>query len=309
MRNRGVGALPSLTKGSYSLLTVACERDRASLLLQARSVGRFVPLELVNQIVIVENGRLKASAAFRGELMDAYGKFAMAVTFARARDLLSAGERRVDGWWSQQAIKLKAAGLMSNPRYLVLDAKNHFVSEITREKIEWWLRPRLPRIDYRWHRMRDHACAALAFVGLEPEQHLTALPQTITPFPMYRELAKATVRSMARLDSRGLAVVLRDRNITEFMCYAATLLKLGHEFSSLYCGTQRGASLLWQGSIAKLDALLEQATFTFAVHHSAWPLLTSRDQERLATFWLRRGLVLSRPEARRLMHWHRARHA
>jgi hypothetical protein len=100
---------------------------------------------------------------------------------------------------------------------------------------------------------------------------------------------------------------LRDRNMTEFMCYAATLLEQGHEFSNLYCGTQRGASLLWRGSLTELDALLEQASLTFAIHRSAWPLLNSRHRERLAAFWLRRGLIGSKQEAQRLMHSQRRR--
>lgn len=294
-----------LERAPYSLLTVSCQRDRASLLLQARSVSRFVPLGLVNQILIVENGRLAAGSEFREELIAAYGKSAAAVTFLRARDLLSARERRVDGWWSQQALKLKAAEYVSNARYVVLDAKNHFVSDVAREKLEWGLRPRLPCIDYRWHRMRDYACAALSFLGLKPEEHVAAMPQTITPFTMYRDLANAAVQSLARRDPRGLALVLRDRKITEFMCYAATLIKQGHKFSSLYCNTQHGASMLWEGTIGELDTLLERATFLFSIHRSAWPLLTFRDRTRLAAFWLSRGLVLSKREAWTLMRSHR----
>ena len=280
----------------YSMLTVCCPRDREKMILQARSVARYVPVELVDDVQVVLNGPGYADFGWLGLLREAYGDHA--VSFSLAEKLLDPTDAGVDGWWTQQALKLQAAELVWHERYVILDAKNHFVAPLTLDLLE--NEAKLPRTgchDYRGHNMGGFTEASLRFFGIDPARHMGLFLQTVTPFVAYRKLALHTCREVgARWVASGnnlvgLARIFASARVTEFMTYGAAAVASGHRIEELYDPYQPGCGTLWASEVSRLEEYLARARFTFGVHSEAWKLLTYRQKERIAAFWLERGLV------------------
>ncbi len=272
----------------YSLVTVFHAADVSFAEVQAASVRQFLPSELVDEIVVIANGD---SAPLLSRLRDAYGSHPVSIQYVKSQDVLHPEELHVGGWWSQQALKLKASRLVGNSRYLVLDAKNHFTRPVKRSDLEADGLPRLLWHSYSTHPMRGWAERALAFFGLSVDDHITYLPQSSTPFPAYTRIANSTLHRLNYLDRRPTAEVFRHRRISEFLSYGAYLLSSGEHPARLYSFGIPGCVNVWHHDVPKLRELINEASFTFALHKTALPHLAHSDLEEVARFWVRLSLV------------------
>jgi hypothetical protein len=108
-------------------ITVVQEADCLHWLLQARSIAKYAAAGHIRSITIVANDPDgNASYDYVMANLEAYGAFAACVTIYKAADLMKAPER-MDGWRSQQVLKL-LGGAASGGDWLVwLDGKNHFL--------------------------------------------------------------------------------------------------------------------------------------------------------------------------------------
>jgi hypothetical protein len=279
-----------MTEQRYSLVNIFHDADIGFAELQASSVRRFLPRELVDEIIVIANAGNKSSELL-SRLRNAYRSDERSVLYLRSEDILHSEELLKPGWWSQQALKLKASHLVGNERYIILDAKNHFIAPVMRSKIEAEGLPRLFWHSYAIHPMRGWAERALAFFGLPPESQVTHLPQSLTPFVAYTKIARGTLNRIKELDNRPTTVVFRDRRISEFLSYGAYLLASGEQSHRLYRFDQPRSVSIWDSDIPKLRELMPDAALTFALHKSALPKLIESELVTIATFWLRLGLV------------------
>jgi hypothetical protein len=272
----------------YSLVTVFHAADVGFAEVQAASVRRFLPCELVDEIIVIANGE---GAPLLGRLRNTYGSHPASIQYVKSEDLLDPEELGQPGWWSQQALKLKASGLIGNSRYLVLDAKNHFTRPVERSELEADGLPRLLWHSYAAHPMRGWAERTLTFFGLSIESHIAYLPQSTTPFAAYTRISKDALNRLNYLDSRPTAVLFRAREISEFLSYGAFLLSSGQRPNSLYTNGRPGCINVWGHDVPRLREMIREASFTFALHKTALPNLADSDLEEVAGFWTQLHLV------------------
>jgi len=154
----------------YTLVTVAYVDDVGFMHLQARSIARYVPRNLIKQIIVVENAPPALPDGWRHKLKREYGSLADLVKFIPASQLAVMAPD-IGGWFTQQVLKLAVADEVATDYYLILDAKNHFVFPLTRERLEVNGKPNMFIHGYEKHTLRRYLEPILHYFGL-PQSHI-----------------------------------------------------------------------------------------------------------------------------------------
>ncbi len=118
----------------YSFVTVVYEVEFDLLALQARSMQRYCPEKMIDSIVVIDNSLHPLPRDKKLRLIAEYGRFAKFVRILRAEEIARIPETK--GWTAQQILKLMVATHVETERYVILDAKNHFVFSLTPEFLE-----------------------------------------------------------------------------------------------------------------------------------------------------------------------------
>ena len=242
---------------------------------------------------------------WQDRLTQAYGTHADLVRLMPAATIAAIPENTY-GWWSQQALKLTAAKIVTARLYLVLDAKNHFIFQLTAEHVETNGKPRMFTKSYATHSLRRYLRHILTYFGLSQE-HVGCMLPTAPPFYIDTALAREMIEAMAQREGpqlRGGVLLISLIKFTEFLTLAAYLLSKGHRFEDYYDLGGHSYSIIWgwmasDGAvIAKEIAKSESGELPiFSVHRRAFPLLTEASRHALAGLWQRRGLFDSEAEA------------
>lgn len=282
----------------YTLVTVVFEQDYDLLALQARSLGRYCPHDLVAAIVVVDHSAHGLSDATRRELIAEYGDLAGIVRFVRDTSLGVVGH--ADGWVTQQVLKLLVANIVETERYVALDAKNHLVSPLGPEHLAAPDgRARMMFHDYRRHPMRPYLERVLAYVGLDLEPCLDRFTQTATPFIMYAPIVRQMTDELSRKDGAPLETLFIERGLSEFFLYAAYVMTRAGGIDALYAGEPFPLPTVWPHmvSVEGCRAAVAQAKETrapfFAVHRRALQGLGRRARAVVGDFWAERNLFSS----------------
>jgi putative sterol carrier protein len=283
----------------YTFVTVSHAPDWPLLRLQARSFPRYCPEALVEQILVIENFDFGAEVDWREELLDAYGPLRQRVHFVRGSDL--AEQSPVGGWWSQQVLKLAVSERIGTERYVILDAKNHWVAALSREYLEASDgRPRISTRCYRDHPLRDGFDRTLTYCGLDPDRYLDDFIQSTTPFIMLTSRARKVVADINAAEGRPFAQAFVDRRLIEFILYGASIVASGQSIDDLYDRTQPECPTIWPGRSATLEectvAVARAAAGDcpcFAIHRLAATELEADARATIARFWCDRGLFAS----------------
>ena len=302
-----------MTERDYTLVTVVFEKEYEFLVLQARSLRLHAPRDLFAAILVIDNSAGGMPAAVRERLLDQYGDLAPSVRFMGRADFGLATKGK--GWVTQQVLKLLAASVIETPRYVVIDAKNHFVAPFGRGNFEAPDgRARIAMISYRTHALSGHLARVLAFVGLEPETFVDRFPQTRTPFVFDTASVRRMTDELARREGESFEALFVRHNFTEFFLYSAWLLKTPGAFEALYLVGDFELPGVWKHyadadgcrrTIASLDRAMAPM---FGIHRDALALLDRRARRVVADFWAERGLFPSREAAEAFILDHRARY-
>lgn len=118
-------------------VVVACSRDLELLKLQARSIGRFLDPELVNQIIVIINDPDPAFAGQVYSIKKEYGPIQDCVVILDYTAVVGPSDLEFNGtyysarnWESSQVARLLVSRIITTDWYINIDCKNIFTGPI-----------------------------------------------------------------------------------------------------------------------------------------------------------------------------------
>ena len=285
----------------YSLVTVAYGEDLGFMHLQARSIARYVDSDLIEQIIIIENGPPPMPLGWRHRVLREYGLFRKLVKFVPASSIAQMPPH-VGGWFSQQVLKLMISKIVKSKYYLILDAKNQLIFPLTRDHVEVHGKPSIFLHGYLKHPLRRYLEPILKYFNLS-EEHLKKMVPTTPPFYANTVLVQEMIGAIETREKRRFEDIFckSDTRFTEFFMIAGYILSTGRQFDDFYDLSGGGYSIIWKYAGAD-DAAIEreivrseqhQSPF-FSVHRAALPLLTTKSRNAIAALYQRRMLYSGR---------------
>jgi hypothetical protein len=291
-----------------TFVTVVFGAEQGLLELQARSLARFLPTDLVDSIVVIDNGWRALSPARMRRLRAAYGALSDRLTVVRTAQLVPDLPAAI-GWRSQQIAKLMVARSITSRHYVVLDAKNHLIRTARlADFVAEDGRARGGTHPYTQHPLKPQLLAVLAYVGASAEATARALedfPPTATPFVMDTERTRTLIDAVEAESGRPFAAEFERAKLTEFFLYSGWLQVRGPGIDAVYDGVAIPSPTVWPArrSAGGVDAAIreagEQDSAFFAVHRSALARGDAAGRDRIARFWADRGLFVDQRAARR----------
>lgn len=288
----------------YSFVTVAYPGEIGFMHLQARSIAMHVPSHLVQEIIVIENTPPAFPEKWRDKLRDEYGVHRDTMRFLAANAIADI-PKHCGGWFSQQVLKLMVANHLKAPRYLLLDAKNHFVFPLSRSHLEKDGKPRTYTLDYLNHPLLRYLDPILDYFRLPREHNAHFLP-TVTPFVVDSTLIREMIVTMKTKERRPFEDIFLQSAVrfTEFFMIGAYILSKKKQFEDYFDLSGCGNVTIWPRDASheeivrrKIMHSESQRTPVFAVHRAAFSLLNEGGRQALATFWLQRNLFSNQPAA------------
>ncbi|MEO6215932.1 MAG: DUF6492 family protein [Sphingomonas sp.] len=286
---------------THSFVTVSYDVEAGFLELQARSVARYLPPEMVDRIIVIYNSPTVMSGEKQKGLLRAYGPFSGQVDILHHSDVCALPD--VHGWRSQQILKMEIARQIESKRYVALDAKNHLVYPLTPGFLTSGDgRARSSASSFENHQLRRHLERALGYVGLDPKPYIERFPATVTPFTFETSVVRTLMNEVEAKAGRSFGNEFAGNMLTEFFLYNAYLLKTGN-LKILQKDDRPMCLIIWANTANELNIELavgktiERNTPFFAVHRNAIPLLQPAAQFKLANFYVRRSLFTAEEDA------------
>lgn len=298
--------VPADRRVPLTLVTVVFGAERHLLELQARSLARHLDPEVVDEVLVVDNGWRPPGAARRAAVRSAYGPLADRVRVLGAQDVTDVPA--TTGWRSQQILKLAVAEQVGSARYLLLDAKNHLVRPTSWADLQAADgRAHGGRHSYAEHPLRPQLERTLRYLGLDPAAHVPDFPPTATPFVMDTATVRHLVADVAARSGRPFPEEFEAAGLIEFFLYSGWMAREGVDAGALYDGVPLESPTVWPrlATAAGLEQCLAEVARTdaafFAVHRTALARLPRPATERLVELWTERGLFDDARDARRLV--------
>jgi Family of unknown function (DUF6492) len=289
-----------------TFVSVVFEAEYPLLWLQARSMAVFVPDELVEEIVVIDNSARRMPARVRHRLLDEYGPLSAKVRVVRPRDICVMP--RTVGYRSQQVLKLCVASKVSTERYVVLDAKNHFVAAVDRGLFEAPDgRARVGFHSYKSHRLRPRLEHVLKYLGLNPSTYVQQFTLTVPPFVFDTAVVRSLIDDIERRSGRSFPQEFVASSLTEFFLYAGWIIANNGSLDGVYELQRVTRPYVWPRAANRdgVERAIRVATDTrsavFAVHRKALGRLDAESTRALSDFWVSRQLFSTRSEAERFI--------
>jgi Family of unknown function (DUF6492) len=277
----------------YTIVTIAYQQDSGFMRLQARSIARYVAPDIIGAIIVVENTPAPRDG-WRAQMLREYGHFADLVKFVPAATIATI-PATASGWFSQQVLKLMVATIVQTKRYLILDAKNHFISPLTADIIEAKGKPRSFVYSYHTHPLRHYLESILDFYAL-PRQHVERFLPTTPPFYVDTKLVCAVIEDFKqRTKNPSFETAFLQSKFTEFFMIGSYILSTQRKFEDIYDLSGSGGIVLWK-EIGANDAEIARALRAnskspyFSLHRATIPLLSATSKDSIAKFWHQHGL-------------------
>jgi hypothetical protein len=291
-----------MASGQLTFVTVVFEAEFPLLELQARSMGRFVPPDLVESAIVVDNSAKGMPSSTRARLLEEYGAVGPKVRIIPADQV--AKMPGTTGWRSQQVLKLSIADLVDNPTYVVLDAKNHFVTE---PSVDYFVsadgRGRVNTHSYETHILRPILERVLTFVGVDPAPHIGSFTETATPFVLDKAIVQALTRDLEAKSGLPFPETFLRHDLAEFFLYSGWILSTGRSWDDVFAIGRDDCPIVWpRGASARtvneaVVAARDRDTPLFAAHRRALMRLDAPGIYALANFWASVGLFDSGEDA------------
>ena len=290
------------TTRRYSLVTVVYEPEFDLLALQARSIQCFCPENMIDSIIVIDNSFRPLPRDKKLRLIAEYGSFAKFVRILRAEEI--AGIPETKGWTAQQILKLMVAAHVQTERYVVLDAKNHFVRSLTPEFLEAPDgRARINVYSYENHPLRGHLVSVLSYLGIYSDDYLRRFTTCATPFVMYTDIVRRLVHDIGEKDHARFETVFVRNQLTEFFLYTGYIIKSGVSVGALYDFHQPFCPVVWpetadeKGCTSAIAHSSESRTPLFGIHRRAIVTFGKRERDLIAEFWFNRNLFETKEAA------------
>ena len=322
--------VPARHADLFDITTVIFRGELELLELQAASLDRFFPAELVRRILVLLNDvDEEACGAAVERLRPAYGKLAPKVQIASPADLFAlrpaeltrqqprnwpahwftkyrhrwpwgrkGGWRGNRGWSVQQALKLAVGRAVQAPYVLILDAKNHLVRPVT---VGSFVgpdgRPR-SHLACRDRQQRRWIEASFIRMGMTPPAPDAPAPPSVTPVSVRTDVLRGAVDAIERRIGPVETFFARKRKFeTEFMLlYAYVVGRYGDWSAAFEEGLVPPATIFRSTGDEAIRELLDrvergEADF-LAIHGSRMGKLEPDVQARLEAIWRRCELPL-----------------
>jgi len=282
-----------------TFITVVYDGDYGLMRLQARSLCKYLDPRQAAEIVVIENAPPSSLVPLRPTLLNDYGQLAAKVRFIEGHQI-AAIPASTSGWFSQQILKLMAAGIVRTRYYVVLDGKNHLLRPLPWDfLITASGKPRSYLVSYEFHSLRRFFENTLPKFGLDPQRYLKAFLPTHTPFVFPTTIVRALVAEIEFRARRSFpeAFLYAGHKHTEFFLFGSYLLTR-LRFGDVYDLSGPREAAIWpESSMEHCAATMAYAEACripfFAVHRRAFPRLSPQIRGQLAQFWHRHGLFPS----------------
>ncbi|HEY8590570.1 MAG TPA: DUF6492 family protein [Naasia sp.] len=291
-----------MADSDLTFVTVVYEAEFPLLRLQARSMARFLSMEQVRDILVLDNSAKGMPQSERAALMDEYGRLAPRVTVLRPDEVCRTP--RGVGWSVQQVLKLAVAARVRTAAYLVLDAKNHFVAPLPTDFFSTADgRLRIPAYSFERHPLRRDLERVLAYLGLDPAPHVARFTATVTPFVLDTGRVRALIADVEARSGRSFAAEFLAHDLTEFFLYSGWIVARGDRLDDVFDLSLPQLPVVWpraatgEGVRAAVELAEQRKSPLFAVHRRALATLTDEGIGALSVYWTSSGLFGSPEEA------------
>ena len=208
-----------------------------------------------------------------------------------------------DGYTAQQILKLMVATHVQTERYVVLDAKNHFVFSLTPEFLEAPDgRARIHVHGYKGHLMSSHLVNTLSYLGIYSDDCLNTFTICGTPFVMYTDIVRKLIHDISEKEHARFETVFVRNKLTEFFLYTGYIMRSGISVKSLYEFYQLFPPAVWPTTVDEKGCASQIARSNewqpvFGVHSQAIAALGQCERNLIAGFWFNRGLFETKAAA------------
>ena len=271
------------------------EAEYELLALQARSMQLYCPLGLIDSIIVIDNSHRPISPSEKNRIIEEYGDLAAYVTFLATRDVVQMP--MASGWLTQQILKLMAVKFVQSERYIILDAKSHFVRKLKREFLEAPDgRARTKLGDYSNYPLRTDLERILSYFELRSNVYLKAFTPTVPPFVMYTDVVQNLIMQIVEKEQMPFEIAFIKLRFLEFFLYAAFILQRNLDLNGLYDFQQASCPILWEhtaderGCRQAITRANRLDTPFFALHRRAITKLSTSSINLVAEFWCDRKL-------------------
>jgi Family of unknown function (DUF6492) len=290
----------------YSFVTVVYEAEYSLLLVQARSMQLYCPIEIVEDIVVIDNSKTGISPSWKNRLLASYGQLATFVRFVNAQEIARVPQG-VGGYWSQQLLKLMVSLIIHTERYIILDAKNHLVFPLARSFFEAPDgRARINFHSYEDHVLRYGLERVLTYLELEYTSYIDSFAMCATPFIMYTNISKELIKYFSERERRAFECIFIKRELFEFFLYIGYIIHRKVKLDELYldgqgycptvCSPHRTEECLREITLAT-----EMQKPFFSLHSRAIARLSTKSRRAIANLWWNRRLFDSVNSANRFL--------
>jgi Family of unknown function (DUF6492) len=286
----------------YSLVTVVYELEFDLLALQARSVQRYCPENMIGSIIVIDNFLHPLPRNKKLRLIAEYGPLAKFVRILRAEEIARIPETK--GWTAQQILKLMVATHVETERYVILDAKNHFVFSLTPEFLEAPDgRARINVYGYESHALCGHLVNVLSYLGIYSDDCLKRFTTSATPFVMYTDIVRKLVHDISEKEHAQFETVFVRNRLTEFFLYTGYIMQSGISVRTLYDFNQVFCPVVWpeiadeKGCTSAITRSTERQAPLFGLHRRAIASFGKRERNLVAEFLFNRNLFETKEAA------------
>ncbi|HEH9408458.1 TPA: hypothetical protein SIA33_001433 [Aeromonas salmonicida] len=203
-----------------TIVTVVYDKEYPLLLVQARSIVRYVDREFIAEIIWIVN-HSKGEQQINGKYFKEAAETLMLSGFKLIivdREKYGIEGQCGGGWRHQQILKLLIANDIGTEHYFLLDAKNFFNKTINQERLFKNERA----ISFKWNcspLMRSHLESSAKSLGCNIDKNELVMP-TATPYMMVTSIVKELIMYT---DKPFVKFFYENQNITEFFLYFSFL--------------------------------------------------------------------------------------
>jgi hypothetical protein len=286
----------------YSFVTVVFDDELPLLGLQARSMRIFLPLAMVEEIVVVANERSPLLLERLRHMLPEYGVLAERVRILTLEDFPPIP--KTSGWVSQQVLKLLVATHVRTPRYVVLDPKTHLIA--TPEESFFTHsdgRPKIIGCGYENHTLVPYLKRSLSYFDLRLDEYIQLFATSVAPFVIITDIACELINVVGSTPGLSFAEVFIEERVSEFFLYAAWIAKTRGDVQNVYhYHYDRHSPIIWEHRTSlpllreEILAKIERSPF-MSIHRRAIPKMRREGLEYIADVWCRCGLFDTQKDA------------
>jgi Family of unknown function (DUF6492) len=305
-----------LRRGDHARLTfvtVVYEDELNLMILQARSIFKFMEPSMLHRILIIVNGANQRAVAefIKMNVLPEYGALVSKVDLFSSGGVVPGIPENV-GWFTQQVLKLAIADFVTTDYYVSLDTKNHFVRHASLSSFFWDDgRARYEPQSHLGSLMEAYLLNSLAFFGNHTAAWQNNSWPTTTPFVFHTAATRLLRQEVQRRGETFNSLLVQfETPCSEFFLYYSFLVMIG-AVEKLYKPDRSRCVCVWDhvvGDSQKFEDALasiesDEENIVFSIHREAFRYSTKIQRQRIGRVWARFGLVSDDDDADRLLRY------